>query len=346
MKHLLSSLALLACLVAFLPSCSVRPEQEPAHVIVAYVTSWTDVMPDPSVLTHVNYAFGGVTRTFDGVRISNPERLRSIAALKQLSPDLKVCLSVGGWGSGNFSEMAASDSLRMAFAADCARVVEEYGLDGIDIDWEYPTQNSAGISSSPDDTKNFTLLMRDLRAALGQDRLLTLASVSTAQYVDFPAIMPFVDFVNIMSYDMGWAPRHNAPLYRSDASGKVSPIVGDVTADEAVQAHLAAGVPPEKLVMGMPFYGRGNRDAYGDFVNYRDIHGPREGDSEVWDEIARVPYYADPEGTLLLGFENIRSIREKCEYLLGQGLRGAMYWEYGGDNADLDLARTIAEELL
>lgn len=345
MKRILTAILVMAFLLSFLPGCGSR-ETAPRHVVVAYVTSWTDVMPDPSVLTHVNYAFGGVTRSFDGVRISNPDRLRAIAALKEQAPSLRVCLSVGGWGSGNFSEMAASDSLRAAFAADCARVVGEYGLDGIDIDWEYPTSSAARISSSPDDTQHFTLLMRDLRAALGPDRLVTLATVCSAQYIDFPAIMPYVDFVNIMSYDMGWAPNHNAPLYRSDAEGRVSPVAGGHTADEAVLAHLAAGVPAEKLVMGMPFYGRGNREAYGDFVNYRDIHGPREGDTEVWDEIARVPYYADPDGVLQLGFENPRSIREKCDYLLEKGLLGAMYWEYGGDNADLDLARTIAEALL
>ncbi len=342
MKHLLPAMLAMALLL----SCSGAPKTGSDRVVVAYVTSWTDVMPDPSVLTHINYAFGGVTPTFDGVRISNEDRLRSIVALKGQAPDLKICLSVGGWGSGNFSEMAASDSLRGAFAADCARVADAFGLDGIDIDWEYPTQNGAGISSSPDDTKNFTLLMRDLRTALGPDRLLTLATVSTAQYIDFPAILPYIDFVNIMSYDMGWAPKHNAPLYRSDASGKTTPIAGDVTADEAVRAHLAAGVPPEKLVMGMPFYGRGKREAYGDYKNFKDIQGPREGDVEVWDEIARVPYYADSEGTLLLGFENVRSIQEKCNYLLEKGLHGAMYWDYSGDNADLDLAKTIANAIL
>ena len=342
MKHLLPAMLAMALLL----SCSGAPKTGSDRVVVAYVTSWTDVMPDPSVLTHINYAFGGVTPTFDGVRISNEDRLRSLVTLKQQAPDLKICLSVGGWGSGNFSEMAASDSLRDAFAADCARVADAFGLDGIDIDWEYPTQNGAGISSSPDDTKNFTLLMRDLRTALGPDRLLTLATVSTAQYIDFPAILPYIDFVNIMSYDMGWAPKHNAPLYRSDASGKTTPIAGDVTADEAVRAHLAAGVPPEKLVMGMPFYGRGKREAYGDYKNYKDIQGPREGDVEVWDEIARVPYYADSEGTLLLGFENVRSIQEKCNYLLEKGLHGAMYWDYSGDNADLDLAKTIANAIL
>lgn len=136
-------------------------------VVVAYVTSWSHVIPDPKYMTHINYAFGHVDETFDGVGIANEGRLRQMVELKKQKPDLNVLLSIGGWGSGRFSEMAANEKYRKAFAKDCRRVVKEYGLDGIDIDWEYPTSNAAGISSSPDDTKNFTLLMRDIRKAIG-----------------------------------------------------------------------------------------------------------------------------------------------------------------------------------
>ena len=119
---------------------------------------------------------------------------------------------------------------------------ERVWLDGIDIDWEYPTSNAAGISSSPDDTKNFTLLMRDIRKAIGPKKLLTLATVASGEYIDFQAILPYIDFVNIMSYDMGNAPKHHSALYSSDNSGRM-------TGDKAVKAHLAAGVPADKLVI-------------------------------------------------------------------------------------------------
>ena len=124
-------------------------------VVVAYVTSWSHVIPDPKYMTHINYAFGHVDETLYGVGIANEGRLRQMVELKKQKPDLNVLLSIGGWGSGRFSEMAANEKYRKAFAKDCRRVVKEYGLDGIDIDWEYPTSNAAGISSSPDDTKNF-----------------------------------------------------------------------------------------------------------------------------------------------------------------------------------------------
>ena len=75
-------------------------------VIVAYVTSWSSIMPDPQYMTHINYAFGHVSETFNGVGIANENRLREIVALKAQKPELKIMLSIGGWGSGRFSEMA------------------------------------------------------------------------------------------------------------------------------------------------------------------------------------------------------------------------------------------------
>jgi len=149
----------LLMIVALLTAAGHSARAEAEKVVVAYVTSWTQTVPDPAVMTHINYAFGHVTETFDGVRIDNPSRLRQIVALKRQQPALRVVLSVGGWGSGRFSEMASTAERRHAFARDCRRVVDEFGLDGIDIDWEYPTQSSAGISSSPDDTRHFSLLM-------------------------------------------------------------------------------------------------------------------------------------------------------------------------------------------
>lgn len=164
---------LMAAALVLLASCGSAKSGEStadslnSKVIVAYVTSWSDVMPDPQYMTHINYAFGHVNESFNGVKIDNEERLKQIVDLKKQKPELKVLLSIGGWGSGRFSEMAANEEFRQAFARDCDRVVKEFGLDGIDIDWEYPTSSMADISSSPGDTENFTLLMRDIRSAIG-----------------------------------------------------------------------------------------------------------------------------------------------------------------------------------
>ena len=309
-----------------------------SKVVVAYVTSWSEVMPDPQYMTHINYAFGHVNESFNGVKIDNEERLRQIVDLRKQKPELKVLLSIGGWGSGRFSEMAANDEYRCAFAADCDRVVKEFALDGIDIDWEYPTSSMANISSSPDDTENFTLLMQDIRAAIGNEKELTLATVASARYIDFKAILPSVDFVNIMAYDMASAPKHHSALYPSGHSG-------DITSDGAVTAHLKAGVPPSKLVMGMPFYGRGG-DGYPSFQDYNKVGNTDTQYTEKWDEVAQVPYLADKNDTLVFGFENPRSLAIKCQYILDKDLLGGMYWDYSGDNEQGDLRRTVAENLL
>ena len=314
---------------------TVSPEKK---VVVAYVTSWSDIIPDPQYMTHINYAFGHVNETFDGVRINNPERLRRIAELKKQAPELKILLSIGGWGSGRFSEMAANEKFRKAFARDCKRVVKEYDLDGIDIDWEYPTNSSAGISSSPDDTENFTLMMRDIRKAIGKKKLLTLATVASARYIDFRAILKDIDFVNIMAYDMANAPKHHAALHKSDISG-------GRTCEDAVQAHLDAGVPASKLVMGMPFYGRGGGEGFPKLRDINKLAYPKEY-TERWDETGKVPYLVDKDGRMVLGFENTRSLSFKCEYIMERGLRGGMYWEYSDDNEQGDFRRTVYERII
>ena len=302
-------------------------------IIVAYVTSWSDVIPDPSNFTHLNYAFGHVNDTFDGVRIDNPERFRQMIGLKEKYPHLKVMLSIGGWGSGRFSEMAASDSLRKAFANDCNKLIEEYKFDGIDIDWEYPTIDWAGISSSEDDTANFTLLMQDLRRAISSEKLLTLASSSTARYIDFKSVAPIVDFVNLMTYDMSDGDSHHAPLYSSV-------ITSEMTADKSVRLHREAGLTDDKIVLGIPFYGRGVRNGEHYYCDFKDIK-PTEGESEAWDAEAQVPYLTDAEGNFVFGYDNPRSVAVKCAYILENNLKGAMYWDYNGDNASKSLSSTI-----
>lgn len=329
----------LPILAAALLVCACGTEtKEP--VVASYVTSWTDVMPDPFLLTHVNYAFGHVTGTFDGLEIEEVDRLKEIVKLKEQNPKLKVVLSVGGWESGNFSEMAADENFRMSFCNDCAKAVKELDLDGIDIDWEYPGDGEgAGISWSPDDKDNFTLLMRDLRSVLGKKKLVTLASCCNPKYIDFPAIMDYVDLVNTMTYDMndGDSTFHCA-LYPSEHTGHW-------TTDGSVKAHLEAGVPADKLVVGVPFYGKGKR-SYHSGRDFRKIYPIREGYTETWDEAANAPYVVDSEGNFVFGFENERSLKDKVQYIKDNGLRGIMNWDYAGDDDALTLTRimhTVAE---
>lgn len=328
----------LAAALLMVIAASAKRNTADNMVVVAYVTSWTNEIPDPTVMTHINYAFGHVNDSFNGVRIDNPDRLRMIVGLKSKNPALKVMLSVGGWGSGRFSEMAASEQNRQAFVKDCNRVVTQMGLDGIDIDWEYPTQSSAGISSSPDDTKNFTLLMRDLRRELGKKKLLTAATVCDARYIDFPSCIQYLDFVNVMAYDMGNPPKHHAALFPSAVSSHI-------TASQAVEEHLKAGVPANKLVMGMPFYGRGKRGDQG-LKEYEQTGVLPKGYEKRWDDEGKVPYITNAQGEMVKGYENVRSLAAKCQYILDHHLRGGMYWDYASDNSQGDERNTLYLSLL
>ncbi len=309
---------------------------DPPKVVIGYIFGNHGRLPDPFLLTHLNYAFGHVTDTFDGVRLNSDERLREVMTLKQQNPDLKILVSIGGWGSGRFSEMAADENYRLSFARDCKRLVDEFGLDGIDIDWEYPTSDAAGISAAPEDRANFTLLMRDIRAEIGTDKLLTLATVANAglDYIDFRAIDPYIDLVNMMTYDMdNSGQKHHSGLYRS-------PLSAHITTHEATDSHLTAGVPLSKLVMGVPFYGRGVPEIRG-YTDYRNLVA-LEGYERRWDEVAMAPYLVDPEtGRTVAVYDDARSLAIKTEYIKERGMRGIMYWAFDDDTDDLELSKTI-----
>ncbi|MFI3299380.1 MAG: glycosyl hydrolase family 18 protein [Rikenellaceae bacterium] len=331
---------LLALLALVLASCSEQKSQpkEVEKIVLAYVTSHESrQMPDPTLMTHINYAFGVMNDSCDGVIIQNPEKLRKVVALKSQNPELKVMLSIGGWGAGGFSEMAIDPVKRANFVANCLDITNEFGLDGIDMDWEYPTSSSSGIHSDPSDTDNFTALIKELRAALGQSKLVTFASVATAKYVDFKAVEPYLDFINLMTYDISQAAKgfHHSPLYK----GKKS----TYSTEESVAEHIALGIPKEKIVVGVPFYGRGNTErGFGDFVNISDFAELFKDYELLWDDECKVPYYGhslEPE-LIVCSFENEKSLQIKCQYIKDNNLRGVMYWAYGseGKGAPLSVA--------
>ena len=319
---------MLLIIMFFANSCSQNVQSGPDPVIVAYV--WgrgNPALPDPTHITHINYAFGYVTETFDGVGIWNEDFLMAVSNLKQQKPELKVLLAIGGWGRGGFSEMASCEDLRRAFVADCKRVVDQFDLAGIDMDWEYPTNSEAGIASSPDDIENFTALMREIRQILGSDKLLTFASSSSARYVDFEAVLPYVDFINIMTYDMGRPPYHHAALFPSERTRR--------SAEESIEMHIEKGVPPHKMTLGIPFYGHGLRN-----VRIADIANLTEY-TEKWDEVSKVPYLVNDEGEMVFTFENPRSIAYKSEFIKQKGLLGAMYWQYAQDDEQGTLRKAV-----
>ena len=325
--------------LAILAACSQSSEKatELERVVIAYVFSPRSMMEvDPTYITHINYAFGHVNDDFNGVRIGNEELLHYVVSLKEQKPELKILLSIGGWGSGRFSEMAACDTLRMAFAIDCKRVVDEFGLDGIDLDWEYPTNRAGGlISASPYDTRHFTRLVRDIRGTIGPNKLLTFASAANALYVNFRAVEPYVDFVNIMTYDLenkrqGEPPWHHSGLHRSQWTW------GSFSVEESVLAHIEEGWPANRLVLGFHLANKGsvrgmtflNADEFPDYVLQ-------------WDDVAKASWISDHEGNFLNTLECPRAVQYKSEFMHSMGMLGSMYWSYNNNETNRILRKAI-----
>ena len=183
------------------------------YIVAGYAVD--SVLPDMThedllKLTHLNVAFGHVKNDeITTEHLKNGEVVRNI---KRDHPTLTVLLSVGGWSAGGFSEAASTEDGRDRMAASAIRVLEEYPFDGIDLDWEYPCYGEADIGSSPDDKRNFTLLLKTIREALdakgsrdGRHYLLTIAAGADQYYVDgteMAEVQQYLDFVQLMTYDM------------------------------------------------------------------------------------------------------------------------------------------------
>ncbi|MBP2477856.1 GH18 family chitinase [Crossiella equi] len=214
---------------------------------VGYQPSWSGNVNSIQYrkLTHINYAFALPNANGTLQAIPDPNKLRSLVSQGHAN-GVKVSLAIGGWNDGNdsaFEALARSANTRATFVNAVVNTINQYSLDGVDIDWEYPDPGASGT--------NFTALMRELSAALKpKGKLLTAAVVSggnTANGVQ-PAVFGVVDFLNIMAYDGG------------------SPHAGYQWSIDSLNGWKARGLPKEKAVLGVPFYSRPNYLTYSQIV--------------------------------------------------------------------------------
>lgn len=345
----------------------------PENYIIGYLAGWAtlgnyDIINDvdASRLTHINYAFGLIG---DDLKIKmsdpiqDPINFADLTMLKEKFPHLKTTIAIGGWGgSANFSEAAATQESRLTFANSVVDFIVEHDFNGVDLDWEYPvTGGGPGTYPNPDDYDNFPLLLETVREKLdeqgekdGVHYSLSIAGAANTSFIENTQIgttQNLLDYVQIMTYDIHgtWEDLAdlNAPLY--DDYGKTWSV------DKAVQAYLDAGVPAEKVVMGVPFYGysynvlsgenNGFRQEYNGSgsVTYNQIvqnNYLNNGYIRFWDEGTAVPYLFNQEEAIFISYDDEESMTIKANYIREQGLGGAMIWEISQDHSN-DLLNSL-----
>lgn len=333
--------------------------------VVGYYASWASGQgyePEDipaELFTQINYAFAGIR---DGRAVLDaPERdgknLRGLTALRRQNPQLKIVLSLGGWdGSAGFSDAAASARSRAVFVQSCLELILAHGLDGVDLDWEYPVSGGApGVVHRPQDRENFTALLRDLRSALdrqgrrdGKRYVLTIAGAVSGGYlncVEPGAVAELVDHVFLMAYDLHgpWdaATGFNAPLYpTTDGPSRYRSSV-----DGGITAWLERGVPAEKLVLGIPLYGyiyqgvdRRNNGLYQSFFSAKSVPWNKVKSDYLSQgayrrfrhQEAAVPYLYGNRS--FLSYDDPDSIAVKAELARRRGLGGFGFWELSQDS--------------
>ena len=347
------------------PARLARLGQTP--IIEIYYTEYTRADLFPSLeevrnFTHINIGHVRFVDKDNGVGIEIDSKtvplVQKFVAYKAQYPELKVKLQMGGWGKNadGWSQMARDPQKRKAFVDECVAICRQYGIDGYDIDWEYPTYAAKDgdhvNGASPADWENFVTLFKELREAM-PDKILSYAASDSGKYTDNYGVLPYVDYINVMTYDEGNPPYHNAPLYRSS-------ITGSRCCAEAIDDifHGQQKIPYQMMNFGLAFYGHGdgyklktgNRyPASVDYSKLDDIFfkGTCDGydvkgvNYRIWDDVAKVPYLADALGKMYASYEDIESINAKVEFLKARNMLGAMIWEYRHDNDEGTLRHAV-----
>lgn len=273
--------------------------------------------------------------------------VKQLFIMKKVHHHLKVILSIGGWTwSDNFASAAGTPENRMRFSKSAVTLMKDWGFDGIDIDWEYPDND--------DEATNFDLLLQAVRDELdsyasqnspGHRFLLSIAAPAGSEKyskLHLANISNVVNRINLMAYDYSgsWdsTSGHNANLfpYKSSAS--------PFNTDNTIRDYIEAGVLPEKVVVGMPVYGRSFEGNLGIGKSFSDVGQgswergvwdyktlPKPGAEIKYDQDAQAYYSYDASMRELISYDTPDCVRRKVEYILKHGLGGSMFWEASGD---------------
>nr|WP_298727432.1 glycosyl hydrolase family 18 protein [uncultured Steroidobacter sp.] len=331
----------------------------------------------------------GVGDTWDQPLKGNFNQLKK---LKARHPQIKLFISLGGWTwSKNFSRFSMTAAQRQTMASSCIDLYLKGNLpvadgaggvgaaagvfDGIDIDWEYPGGGGQPYNTvSPQDKTNFTLLLAEFRRQLnaltaqtGRQYYLTIAAGAGADKIDNTepgAYAQHLDWINLMTYDYhgGWeaqGPTNFQSNLYMDPHNPATGVVKTYATETTINKLLAAGVPASKLVVGIPYYGRGWTGVANGGTNglYQPASGPARGTYEQGIEDYKVlaprnaPKFYHPvtkqlwtyNGTEFWSFDDATVIATKAAYVKSLGLGGLFSWSLDGDDANATLTKEIAK---
>jgi len=310
--------------------------------VLGYYADWTSLSPaqiDYSLFTHLSHSFATVNATG---ALSLPALSKSRDLCKRAkAKNVKVLLAVGGASSARGMATATATPAKAAGFADAlVAAAMAAGYNGLDMDWEFP--------ENADEQTRMNALVRLLRERLPQGATLTMAVPATdwsGKWFNTNALLPYVDLLNVMTYDFHgpWTDHagHNANLF----AAKEDTACRTITVGAAVNYWLKTKAwPREKLLVGIPLYGRGFRAArIGDKAakegGYARAEVPfnaiaplvKAGWKRAWDQDAQVPVLHDPAHTEVLSYEDAESARIKGRFVRTQGFGGVMFWEISQD---------------
>jgi chitinase len=274
--------------------------------------------------------------------------LQKMVSLKSRNPNLKVMISIGGWGGcAPCSDTFSTKANRKAFALSVKKVNQYFGTDGIDLDWEYPViEGFPSHHYKLEDKRNFTQLVKRLRKTLGSKSLISFASGGFTSYIDssidWKRVMKKVDFVNVMSYDLvnGYASKTGNHTALYSTPGQIE------SADHAISKMIDLGVPANKIAIGAAFYakvwqnvpdtsfGLYQPGTYKRGVSYKNFGTQLSADSGFvyhWDSVAHAPFMYNPQQKLFATFDDKKSVDLKTKYAIEKGLYGMMFWQLRDD---------------
>jgi chitinase len=278
---------------------------------------------------------------------------------------VKAIASLGGADSAAHFRQATASGTIAKFVNNIVTLMQLYGYDGIDVDWE-PLEKS-------DEAVVIDLATR-IRAARSNAILTIPVGIINinlgADLTNYAAIAAAYDQMNLMSYGMagaweGWKSWHSSPLYQQDSATPTS-------IDSSVKLYVAAGVPKRKLGVGIGFYGlcysppvtgpdqalNGSTLVASDgAISYANIlQNYYSAAARKWDSLARCPYLSfgaakPPDGCGYISYDDEQSIAEKAAYIKANGLGGVIEWQINegyiaGAAAPNALLSAIAAELL